>query len=582
MSSVVQSTPFSVPPASLEAITGRTSVIRLRESFDLGLPHSKHIQDSNHDRAFATTSKGGKLKLHSPLDENVNIEREAWQCMGVLEEHPAEDCSRALPQRLLAHRRTSGSNSKQGDHEESPTQHLDGVSSSIASGEASDDERALTSALAHLLDGTSPESQTARKVQRKGKRGLAELLQQRKATKSIEGSRGPQLSVTDEDSPSKASLFCSRLPQFRRESGPSTAMKDKISIFEGLAARENDRNQLNGTSGASNESRCRLPSKYRGAHRNIDKGHGPSANVLSNSNSIKSEASAAAGESSKELRTGRRESGFGIRQRTGETDQQSFFRRVSSTFKHRHKPSQQYPSASRSSRADGGGEDERNQNSSQGSQSTHQGQRLILSEKRQMLATESLRKRLETELRSAPDMNGHQDVQAGPVQAEQPHRREQQHGPLPVSQSHQESESHPIVYNRRKTTLWDIDNPFDVPKTKSRSKSDAAGSRLRNTGEGLPGQKESANLSNVALALITSTQDRPGTVGRDSDTSDSSDLVVIANADCDLTHPRPSRSSDKNMINVFCKCGREMGEEHESSEESTSSFYTAPVSTSEN
>lgn len=580
MSSVVQSTPFSVPPASsLEAITGRTSVLRLRESFDLGLSHSKDIlHESNHDRASVGTSQGRKLTLHSPLDDNDNREREAWQCMGVLEEHPAEDSSGALAPDLPSRSRAPGSISRQGG-QMSSKQPLHAASS--ASGEIRSNDRVQTSALAHLLDGTSPEAQTARNAHWKGKRTFAGLLrQQRQAAKSSEGSRGPQQDTSSPDSPSKASLLCSRLPQFRRESGPSAAMKDKISMFEGLVTRENDRTQLNGASGGSNEPTCRLPSKFRGAHRNVDKGHGASANAPSIANSRKppSEASVTAGQSSMQLRTGRRESGHDTRQRTGETDQPSFFKRVSSTFKHKHKPSQQYLPVPRSSRAGVRDEKERTQISSPGSESTHQDQSLIQSEKRQMLAADSLRKRLEAELGSAPDMNGHPDIQAGPVQTEHVHQSKEQQDPLPVSQSHQESEGHPIVHNRRKTTLWNMENPFDVPTTASRSKSDAAGIRLGTSGEGLSGHTEIGDFANVALAPILSIQDRPGTVGEDTATSGSSDLVVVANADCSLTHPRPSRSSDKNMIKVLCGTGGDRGSSD--SEESSSSFYTAPVSTS--
>lgn len=578
MSSVVQSTPFSVPPtSSLEAITGRTSVIRLRESFHLS--HSKDIlHESNHDRASVITSQGRKLTLHSPLDDNDNREREAWQCMVVLKEHPAEDSSRALPQRLLA------PNSRQGD-QMSSKQPLHAASS--ASGEIRSDDRVQTSAVAYLLDGTSPDARTARNAQWKGKRAVAGLLRQWHApTKSSERSQGPQPlakhedTSSPEDSPSKASLFCSRLPQFRRESGPSAAMKDKISMFEGLVTRENDRTQLNGASGASNEPTCRLPSKYRGAHKNVDKGHGASANAPSIANSGKSpsDASVTAGQSSMQLRTGRRESGYDTRQRTGETDQPSFFKRISSTFKHKHKPSQQYLPVSRSSRADVRDEKERTQISSPGSESTHQDQSLIQSEKRQMLAADSLRKRLEAELGSAPDMNGHRDIRAGPVQTEHLHRGKEPQEPLPVSQSRRESEGHPIIYNRRKTTLWNMENPFDVPKTESRSKSDAAGIRFRNSGEGFSGHAEIGDFSTIALAPIPSIQDRPGTVGEYGETSGSSDLVVVANADCSLTHPRPSRSSDKNMIKVLCGTGGDRGSSD--SEESSSSFYTAPVSTS--
>lgn len=159
-----------------------------------------------------------------------------------------------------------------------------------------------------------------------------------------------------------------------------------------------------------------------------------------------------------------------------------------------------------------------------------------------------------------------------------------------------------------------------MPKAKSRSQSKANGGRLNKSGDRYSGHTESKDFSNVALARISSSLDMPGhpssasrylelteipgphkthssdrtkstsAEGKDgSDLSGSSNFVVVAQAECELTHPRPSRSSDKKMIKVLCKCGRETAEGQDDSsrdslvsvsEGSTSSFHTAPVSKS--
>lgn len=91
-------------------------------------------------------------------------------------------------------------------------------------------------------------------------------------------------------------------------------------------------------------------------------------------------------------------------------------------------------------------------------------------------------------------------------------------------------------------------------------------------------ETENGSLVNDAL----------GETRGESGESGSSDFVVVANAECELTHPRPSRSSDKKMIKVLCKSCRETSDDQDDgrreshvsfSEGSTSSFYTAPVST---
>ena len=370
-------------------------------------------------------------------------------------------------------------------------------------------------------------------------RRLSKLVRNRQAPKSSSEARGgpspvpvakhPQLEPSQHDSLSQASVFC--MPKFRRDSdGPATPLRDKISIFEGLV-KPSSPSPSDTVSRAENSS----TKPNRASTLTEDK-------VLSLASSGGSAAKRNAD------RHGHCIAG---------SDPSSFFRRLSSTFKHKHKSLRQHIARSRGSRAGGGAEKETSQNGSQGSQSTPWSQELIHIDTRHMLAADSLRRRLESELRSVADTEGHRDVQTDQLACDK-----KQHEPAPVSQN---KSSHRIAQKRRKTTLWDIENPFDLPKTKDRCKSDTAG-----------GVHQAQDIAS-------------STAGRGCD------IVVVANAECGLTHPRPSRSSDRNMIRVLCKCGRETGEGQgqrsggreslvsasvSDSEGSTSSFYTAPVSTS--
>ncbi|KAG6358606.1 hypothetical protein INS49_012124 [Diaporthe citri] len=431
VSSVVQSTPFSVPPGSPTATTGRTSVTRLRKSFDLGIHQNDGIHESSLEQASGNTraSPVGKSAPLLPVDE-----------------HPAEDF---LPRRCLAPNAVG-----------SPAR--DGVA------ELSRYDGRIPTLLPHHLDGTPnpptpPDDPVGPKPQRKGKvselkkafeRGLSGFVRKRQTTESREEGanreaiakhpRRTRHSVTavpadtssPEDSLSKGSLFCSPLPKtFRREpTGPSSPLKDKISIFEGLVkpssssplttnyhqGNKNPASFLTGNKileGEHDELTSRLPKKFPG---------GP----------------AAAEGSPKQLRTGRREAGDGSKQGVGEADPPSFLRRLSSTFKNKHK-------SSRSSRADCGAQEETTQHPSRVSQSTFTSQKYSQSEKRRMSAADSLRKRLESELRPSASANGSREIQADEL----------------------------LGGTRRKTTLWDIENPFDVPKARDRSKPEATGGR---------------------------------------------------------------------------------------------------------
>lgn len=441
-------------------------------------------------------------------------------------------------------------------------------------------------------------------------RGLSGLVRKRQTTESREEGADreaaakhprrprdlvraiPEDTSSPEDNPPKGSLFCSPLPKKLREPNvPSSPLKDKISIFEGLVKPSSSSPLTTGShQGNSNSASFLTGEKILEGGRN-----GPASRQPS-----KFPDAPTAGEASEFV--------DGRNQGTGEADPPSFLRRLSSTFKHKHKQS-------RSSRAECGPQEETAQHLCRVSQSPSTSQKHSRSEGKQILAAESLRKRLESELRPAASTNGSPEIQADGLAG-----GKQQHDSLTGSPSHRKTETPSIIDTRRKTTLWDIENPFDIPKAKDRSKSEATGGMPKTSGERCFEHTESNDFSKVALARISSSRVLPrdnssasqfleltekpephktqssnrtnSTSGRAKDGSDhsgSSNFVVVANADCELTHPRPSRSSDKKMIKVLCKCGREAGEEQDGgsrnslvsvSDGSSASFHTAPVSTS--
>lgn len=471
--------------------------------------------------------------------------------------------------------------------------------------------------LSYHLDGTPnpptpPDEPVAPNPQRKGKvtelkmafeRSL-HLVRKRQTTKSGEEgagreavAKGPRarrpVKATDTsstDDPSKGSIFCSPLPTtFRRvPNAPSSALKDKISIFEGLVKPTSSSPFIPGHNRGNGDTAFLTGDKIL---------EGESNEPTSTLRDYLAEA---------------RGSEHGSIQRVSDADTPNFLRRLSSTFKQKQKVSRKHYAGTRRSRA-GQGAEETNQHRSLVSQ-----QAAInpsQSVKRHISAADSLRQRLESELR--PDASANGTVEA---HAEEPVGGKQRHVAATRPQCQQENEKPFIADTRRKSTLWNIENPFDIPKAKDRSKSEAIGGRLKTSGDRCSGHTETNNFSKVALARMSSSRATPRqkssappfheltgmaqlretqSNGRTSSTSGqwkdgsgqivSSDFVVVANAECELTHPRPSRSSERKMIKVLCECGREAGEERQNggqdstgsgSEGSTASFHTAPVTTS--
>ncbi|KAK2615812.1 hypothetical protein N8I77_002538 [Diaporthe amygdali] len=246
-------------------------------------------------------------------------------------------------------------------------------------------------------------------------------------------------------------------------------------------------------------------------------------------------------------------------------------------------------------------EEEATPHFSEESQSTPTGQKKNMGEQRQKAAAESLRKRLESELRIGTSINGHQEIQVG-----QQASGKQRDKPLPGVQSYQnDTGQNSTPTNHPEGRLWDMENPFEASKTKDNSDGGCFDNRgsddfrsvalarvpckqqtLNHTSSAFRYRQPTTTSGSYNMGNGTPTENSSENSKEETDHSGSSDFVVIANAECELTHPRPSRSSDKKMIKVLCKCGREPGEDEEdggreslvsASEGSTSSFHTAPV-----
>ncbi|KAJ0120189.1 hypothetical protein J7T55_001045 [Diaporthe amygdali] len=636
--SIVKSTPFAVPSGPFQSTTGRTSISALPKSFDTG---TENNQEVTIDRKFTNDGESEKPKPHLLLGHKA--ESKARPCMDVVDEHPVEEYLNLAPQRDYLRLKSPlwNKTSRDQGHQKGEihsTDSVDTTSPKLRCAELRSNDQ--ISSQPDYLDGTpnmpaTEENNGAPKPQRKGKvselrkafeRGLLDLLRKKQPTESSEGGPVPQSAIkhlqpprhsvqaknTDspEDNLSKSSLICSPLPtSFRRESNcPSSPLKDKISIFEGLVKpnssssfvtsplqeksniKAKESPFLTGSKilqSEVKESTSRLPNKLRGTSgkRNIhdhaarEKGDSKGKYSVKVQAKSLSEPSVSAKEPTRRLQS----------------------EQLSSTFKNKHKPPQKQLIGTKSSMAGRGIEEEATPHFSEESQSTPTGQKKNMGEQRQKAAAESLRKRLESELRTSTSINGHQDIQAG-----QRASGKQQGKPLPGVQSCQnDTGQNSTSINHPKVKLWDIENPFKVSKTKDNSDGgdfDNRGSddfrsvalarvpckqsTLHHTSSASRHRQPTPTSGSYKMGNGTPNEDSSEKSKEETDHSDKSDFVVVANAECELTHPRPSRSSDKKMIKVLCKCGREPGEDEEdggreslvsASEGSTSSFHTAPV-----
>ncbi|KAL1878218.1 hypothetical protein Daus18300_002135 [Diaporthe australafricana] len=278
-------------------------------------------------------------------------------------------------------------------------------------------------------------------------------------------------------------------------------------------------------------------------------------------------------------------------QNIGNAGPPNFLRRLSSTFKHKPKSAHKHLAGARNSVAEREIKKATPLHSPQESQSTPGSQKKISRERTQITAADTLRKRLRSELRFSSSANSHHEIQVNP-QAGGSHPEEA----ATKSQGREGGNQSPMIDIQRRPTLWDVENPFEASKAKDVGRSGAAGHTPHEGNDRNLGKRERDEFSNVALTHVTYSPDvlphkcsafqysQPSTTSgslraesgnlmedasgnnkKESDESGSSDFVVVANATCELTHPRPSRSSDKMMIKELCKSGRKTAEDQDDS-----------------
>lgn len=91
--------PFIVPPEPLEIIEGRTSITRLRKSFDVGIHQNHATRPSPIDSSSTKAGQVRKADFHLPVGDQAKSK--TWVSMEVVNEHPAKDCAHTVPQRRL-------------------------------------------------------------------------------------------------------------------------------------------------------------------------------------------------------------------------------------------------------------------------------------------------------------------------------------------------------------------------------------------------------------------------------------------------------------------------------------------------
>lgn len=244
-------------------------------------------------------------------------------------------------------------------------------------------------------------------------------------------------------------------------------------------------------------------------------------------------------------------------------------------------------------------EQDKIQDSSHDPQSTQQSREAARRQQKQQLAANSLRKRLKAELQPDMSAEGHHRTQM----AQHSHNNAPRGGSGKSSRG-KSLDNVPTSGIQRVPMKWNNENPFQ-----------ASGGRITKRSNGFEaiteykvphfsledssaGPDGSDDFAKVALANVPVTRSihpnrgsgpRPskeststGVVHTESATNGSKDEsggssgydglpVVVANAECELEHPRPSRSSERERIKVLC------GEGVEGSGGSSASYHTAPT-----
>lgn len=218
-------------------------------------------------------------------------------------------------------------------------------------------------------------------------------------------------------------------------------------------------------------------------------------------------------------------------------------------------------------------------------------------EAQQKIAAESLRKRLKAQLRPDLSPDGLHQIQLAQRDLTGRHRvvRGKDRSTKGVGEM-------PSPGVRRVSTKWNDKNPFRPFVFPEGQHEDS-----KQAGQHSPTMPDKANISepwnahshpyrhSVPSLAPTVSESQEGNGSRSTTTTNSWNygnefcsmpIVVVANADCELSHPRPSRSSEKHLMKALVK---EKGHEDEGgqvaadatqrkervSQSSTASFHTA-------
>ncbi|ROV89692.1 hypothetical protein VSDG_08113 [Cytospora chrysosperma] len=236
-------------------------------------------------------------------------------------------------------------------------------------------------------------------------------------------------------------------------------------------------------------------------------------------------------------------------------------------------------------------EEDSTQGSSHSSRSTQQSQAAIGTqpEQRQQLAADSLRRRLKADLRPDLPADGLHQVQMAKYNHD-----DLQRSPLSRPEHYtfgKGAEDIPTPGIQRASGKYNNQNPFTGHKYPYDSQGDERA-----------GPEVGDEFSEVALAFVpgnqrvyTNSGSGPTVTGPASNPTEESGgisgndglPVVVANAECELEHPRPSRRSERERIKALCKGEGEDSEDlqgrrrrSEVSGGSSASYHTAPVSIS--
>ncbi|KAK7746459.1 hypothetical protein SLS53_002418 [Cytospora paraplurivora] len=301
-----------------------------------------------------------------------------------------------------------------------------------------------------------------------------------------------------------------------------------------------------------------------------------------------------------------------------QADKEGIFKRISSKLRRKSASLHRHTRGAGSLTANNDPDEDNTRNPSLASRSAQQTCDATRRQENKTKAAESLRKRLKAELR--PDMSADGLHQIPMTQNNHP--EDPQSGGLTRHDKQRQikgAKKMPTAGIQRVSTKWNNENPFQMSgdqTTKGGNGPKHMGHRLPHSSEesgsrspygshdfckvafaSVPGSRavcpKSASRRKASRSgAVTEAADSEGAVssrkeetGVDSGGDNGISLVVVANAGCELAHPRPSRSSERDITRVLCREEGEGGNDRddcrksEVSGDSSASYHTAPTGT---